>query len=660
GVENTTGQFSFSLEATGHFSKRRWPASLKRWPADLSSIRVFQRPTQVFFAKTFSFKFSEMAGHFPHDGGPADAGGDPDIMALPPRVRPFIPERYAPPAHILPRAIFHQFTDFDRRAPGDLLLREPEYHLSHEAREVTSRTVQGYSSTVARDWYAELPEAVQDLVDLAGFGPFCTGLSRCPARRTLMAALVRQYDWGGAGLATLYCYMSATSRGRGDLLGGYWRVTSRTVRGYGSTVARDWYAEFREAVRDLVDLAGFGPFCTGLSRCPARRTLMAALVERWWDTTNSFHFSAMGDLTMTPLDFAVLTGLDVGGWPIPYDENMGQWEAAWIYLLRAHPPVDRASGRVRYTWFSSHFRRVEMEPGTPEEAAQYARGFLMFLFGTTLFADRGNTLWVYAYFSTLAPEMVVEGPFVTPYSLVFEGQHRPRPQESLLYLRQYFDTVRSTEFAGRRGASQYRILFEGPVGRAWFLGERFLRQVWGYISQAPPSAPPVEMRIADRFSSRDVVNAMLGIDALLYLEEGDYATYHHIYLMPPLTGVRTPAMRSAGMPSSSQALARAANAPSTSRAGTSGGRHGFIPPTPPTYHHPGWPDMATELMGWQYGTTSPIPIPIEPPVPGHRYVRDPESPPPPVEYMDQVLEMVASLEGMVLRREAQLSIMGFQ
>ena len=92
-------------------------------------------------------------------------------------------------------------------------------------------------------------------------------------------------------------------------------------------------------------------------------------------------------------------------------------------------------------------------------------------------------------------------------------------------------------------------------------------------------------------------------------------------------------------------------------------------------------------MGWQYGSTSPILIPIEPSMPGHRYVRDPDSPPvcftalihysdtwtfiplliplplhlqPPVEYMDQVLEMVASLEGMVLRREAQLSIMGFQ
>ena len=175
-------------------------------------------------------------------------------------------------------------------------------------------------------------------------------------------------------------------------------------------MARDWYAELPEGVRDLVDLAGFGPFCTGLSRCPARRTLMAALVERWWDTTNSFHFSATGDMTMTPFDFAVLTGLDVGGWSIPYDEDMGEVEAAWMYLLGARPPVDRVSGRVRYTWFSSHFRRAEMVPETPVETEQYARGFLMFLFGTTLFADRGNTIGLYLLSALVDLSQVGEPP----------------------------------------------------------------------------------------------------------------------------------------------------------------------------------------------------------------------------------------------------------
>ena len=74
-----------------------------------------------------------MAGHFHQGGGPLCAGGGPDIMYLPLRIRPFIPERYDPPAHILPRAIFYHFTDFDERAPIDLLLRESKSHLSYQA-----------------------------------------------------------------------------------------------------------------------------------------------------------------------------------------------------------------------------------------------------------------------------------------------------------------------------------------------------------------------------------------------------------------------------------------------------------------------------------------------------------------------------------------------
>ncbi|XP_028119240.1 uncharacterized protein LOC114316763 [Camellia sinensis] len=77
-----------------------------------------------------------MAGNSPHGGGFPGAGDDFDPMTLPPRTRPFIPGRYRPPAHVLPRVVFRHFTSFDERAPVDLLLREPEQHLSHEAREL--------------------------------------------------------------------------------------------------------------------------------------------------------------------------------------------------------------------------------------------------------------------------------------------------------------------------------------------------------------------------------------------------------------------------------------------------------------------------------------------------------------------------------------------
>ncbi|THG03943.1 hypothetical protein TEA_008818 [Camellia sinensis var. sinensis] len=76
-----------------------------------------------------------MAGNSPHGGGFPGAGDDFDPTTLPPRTRPFIPGRYRPAAHVLPRAVFRHFTSFDERAPMDLLLREPEQHLSHDARE---------------------------------------------------------------------------------------------------------------------------------------------------------------------------------------------------------------------------------------------------------------------------------------------------------------------------------------------------------------------------------------------------------------------------------------------------------------------------------------------------------------------------------------------
>ena len=130
---------------------------------------------------------------------------------------------------------------------------------------------------------------------------------------------------------------------------------------------------------------------------------------------------------------------------------------------------------------------------------------------------------------------------------------------------------------------------------------------------------------------------------------------------------------------------RARDIPSPSRAGTSRGGAGLVPPIPSPYHHARWPDIPTELMGWRYGTS--YPIPIEPPKPDHRYDSDPDSPPvcstafhlslryldthlfiddlslylqPPREYMEGMLGLVAALEGMVLRRVALLSILGFR
>ncbi|XP_028109856.1 protein MAIN-LIKE 2-like [Camellia sinensis] len=150
--------------------------------------------------------------------------------------------------------------------------------------------------------------------------------------------------------------------------------------------------ELLDDVRHIIDEASFGSFYMGLSRLIASRPLLGTLVERWWDTTDSFHFSTTWEMTMTPFDCSMLIDIKMGGHPIPYDTDMGEWEAAQIYLLGIRPPISLL-GMVRYSWFANHYRGTA--PATREETEQYARGFLMFLFGTILFADRANTVRLY-------------------------------------------------------------------------------------------------------------------------------------------------------------------------------------------------------------------------------------------------------------------------
>ncbi|KAL7207897.1 hypothetical protein ACSBR1_029780 [Camellia fascicularis] len=109
-------------------------------------------------------------------------------------------------------------------------------------------------------------------------------------------------------------------------------VIAKTIGSYGSISGpQHWHEQFPAEVRTLVDVAGFGPFCSGLIQMRAESWLYGALVERWWDTIYSFHFSSTGEMTLTPYDFSMLTGLQVGvDGPVPFDPDMIQWRDAQL------------------------------------------------------------------------------------------------------------------------------------------------------------------------------------------------------------------------------------------------------------------------------------------------------------------------------------------
>ena len=74
-----------------------------------------------------------------------------------------------------------------------------------------------------------------------------------------------------------------------------------------------WYSDLGDEVKKNINRAGFGEFVKIIGVAHPDKMLLHALSERWWDTTHTFHFDNIGELTITPTDFSALTGLPVHG-----------------------------------------------------------------------------------------------------------------------------------------------------------------------------------------------------------------------------------------------------------------------------------------------------------------------------------------------------------
>lgn len=108
----------------------------------------------------------------------------------------------------------------------------------------------------------------------------------------------------------------------------------------------------------FVGQAGFTHFLDGLIETQRSTMLVSALTERWWDTTNTFHLP-VGEMTMTPLDFYMITGLSVGGGtPIAFDRGRTLTKESIIVALGTMPPLS-----------TGFCRSVHLVPGPSSELA---------------------------------------------------------------------------------------------------------------------------------------------------------------------------------------------------------------------------------------------------------------------------------------------------
>ncbi|GMP66529.1 hypothetical protein CsSME_00026852 [Camellia sinensis var. sinensis] len=182
---------------------------------------------------------------------------------------------------------------------------------------------------------------------------------------------------------------------------------------------------------------------------------------------------------------------------------------------------------------------------------------------------------------------------------------------SFAFFRHYFDTVAAHEIMWQPWAMM-------PTVRL--------------LDSIIPMSPPESMRSADSLSVDTVTQFMVGLDADYFRAKGDYTTFIQTHLMPPLTGVR-------GSEGAKAPIAREVRRATRARARGA----------PPTGQGTGWLEFPTAFTCWQH-TAVAYQVPIEPAATSHELVGAS------IEYTGSALELIASLMGMVQKRETLLGL----
>ena len=132
-----------------------------------------------------------------------------------------------------------------------------------------------------------------------------------------------------------------------------------------------------------MDTTSFGKLMHLLPESSVSAVLVQALTETWWDTTHTFHIIEQ-EIIVTFHDFHWMTSLRSHG-PIIKFEGESSMEIGIDLLGHAYP-----SEHVHYFDLEIDFRPLSQ--ATPEDWAQMAWAFLLFVVGAYHFANGAQTV----------------------------------------------------------------------------------------------------------------------------------------------------------------------------------------------------------------------------------------------------------------------------
>ncbi|KAI5338688.1 hypothetical protein L3X38_017960 [Prunus dulcis] len=284
------------------------------------------------------------------------------------------------------------------------------------------------------------------------------------------------------------------------------KLTLNKIRGCGNNdICATWYNKaMHDTVKAKVKESGFLPFLSILGHGKkGERPLLVALAERWWDTTHTFHFNEVGEMTMTPTDFAAITGLRVGGKRLTYDLDIYRNKKKVVKLF-GKPIADLLAGERRVpAALACLYRSLDScSRGRSSSMGGYWRAW---------------EVWACEYLKPLALSRPSGTLNTWPKTLRWVGAKSKRDlQHNLEHFRVNWNPWGTNEsdmpeaVINSVSATRKRILLEGPAGSAWFLGERVAMQSLGTTEPQVPKIPPTTMlsdyKLNDEAEVREALN----------------------------------------------------------------------------------------------------------------------------------------------------------
>ncbi|GMY20196.1 protein MAIN-LIKE 1-like isoform X6 [Fagus crenata] len=335
-----------------------------------------------------------------------------------------------------------------------------------------------------------------------------------------------------------------------------------------------WWGKIHPPIGAKIRAAGLGFFLDAISHHLTEHKdliLMCAMSERFWDTTNTFHLPKIGEMTLTPEDFTMISGLSFGGHWLVMDHEIEGKKKQLKESLGAMPQYVRGTS-VKLTWLKSTFE--DKKPEDECNIDRCVRAFMLYLVGTAFVPSTSSTVdlrfmaslwdvnslnqynWGGAAYATMFHYMAhfsrkklkSLGGLLNVWEVwAYEYLHLGTPSLNQ-HKADTFPRLSRRTSANRVSSTKPRSKL-AELRRYWYLGERVFSQTVHRYSPRIPKNPPVTMRRGRLMETSDLESTFEGFEIINFhfarVKNSRYFRFCEENLLGPL--VETKEVQSEGM-----------------------------------------------------------------------------------------------------------------